>query len=259
MKKLFIAAAFAAISVAPAVAADMAVKAAALPARPACAAAQWAGGYVGIHGGSAYHNAYRQDQNTNLIAGDDAGNMVASWGGAVGGQLGYNVVSCSTFWGIEVDGSWLSNDRFLRTNPIAINELGGISSRLDGIVTLRGRAGVALDNMLLYVTGGAAALHTRTIYSHIHADNTTNHSATINDWTWGWVAGFGTEWAFAPNWSLRSEFLYIGSADREYRRISVGPAGLGAGTDAAFTQHDNIAIARVGLNYRFGGPVVARY
>jgi outer membrane immunogenic protein len=258
VKKLLIATAFAAISVAPAVAADMAVKAAALPARPACAAAQWNGGYVGINGGSAYHSAYRQEFGNILSAGADEGNTVTSWGGAVGGQIGYNFVQCSTFWGIEVDGSWLSNDRFVRTNPLSTTSLGGISSRLDGVVTLRGRAGVALDNLLLYVTGGAAALHTRTQYSDIFTGGT--EFATVTDWTWGWVAGFGTEYAVAPNLSFRTEFLYIGTIDKDYRLNSVGvDTGVPFTNPQAFTHHDNVAIARVGLNYRWGAPVVARY
>lgn len=253
MKKLLLGSVLAIATIGTASAADMAVKAA---ARPACAAAQWSGGYVGIHGGSAYHSAYRQDQGTNILSGADEGNTLTTWGGAVGGQIGYNFVNCSTFWGIEVDGSWLSNDRFRRTSPLSTGpaaEIGGISSRLDGIVTARGRAGVALDNMLLYVTGGAAAIHTRTIYSHVHADNSTNYSASVDEWTWGWVAGFGSEWAFSPNWSLRSEFLYIGTADREYNRIATG-IGAPVPPNAVFNQHDNIAVARVGLNYRFGGP-----
>ena len=110
MELLFVAAAFAAVSSAPAVAADMAVKSAAVVARSTCPAAQWGGFYAGIHGASAYHNAYRRDQN-GFLAGADEGNNVTSWGVGVGGQIGYNVVSCSTFWGVEVDGTWLSNDR----------------------------------------------------------------------------------------------------------------------------------------------------
>ena len=111
MKKLLVAsAALAAIYSAPAAAGDMAVKAAPVVARPTCAAAQFGGVYVGVHGGSAYQNAYRQDHATFLFGGDE-GNTVSSWGGIVGGQVGYNVANCNTLWGVEVDGSWLSNDR----------------------------------------------------------------------------------------------------------------------------------------------------
>src|SRR5262249_32746504 len=119
------------------------------------------------------------------------------------------------------------------------------------------------DNMLLYVTGGFAAVHAKTTYQIINIPPTAAafEAATVEDWNWGWVAGFGTEWAFAPNWSFRTEFLYVGTADKDYNIPRVDTGGLAGanGTLAGFTHHDNIAIARVGVNYRFGGPVVARY
>ena len=252
MKRLLIGAIVALASATSAFCADMAVKSAAV-ARQACAAAQWSGFYVGINGGGALHSAYRRDATGLLPATENA--TTSSWGGTVGGQAGYNFVNCNTFWGVEADGAWLSNNRFVRTLPSVPNEIGGISARADGFVTLRARGGVALDNMLFYVTGGGAALHTRTNYSHIHADNTVNEQANVNDWTWGWVAGFGAEYAFSSNLSFRSEFLYVGTADRDYRVQSFGTASV----NRDFSQHDYLAVARVGLNYRFGAPVVAKY
>lgn len=254
MKRLLAAAVVAIGSTTCALAADMAVKSAAV-ARPTCAAAQWSGLYAGINGGGALHTAYRLDSTGLLPANNTNASSSSSWGGTVGGQVGYNFVSCSTFWGVEADGAWLSNDRFVRSLPGVPLEIGGVTARLDGLVTLRARGGVALDNMLLYVTGGGAALHTRTNYGHVHADNTVNEQANVNDWTWGWVAGFGAEYALSPNLSFRSEFLYVGTPDKDYRVRSFGTISV----NRDFTQHDNLAIARVGLNYRFSAPVVAKY
>ena len=256
MKKVIIGSILALASIGAASAADMAAKAAAATARPVCAAAQWSGFYLGINSGASNHNAYRQVFSPFIVPGSAEGNTVSSWGGTVGGQIGYNVVNCSTFWGVEVDGAWLSNNRLVATERLDPLITGGIRARLDGVVTLRTRGGIALDNMLLYVTGGAAALHTRTNYSVIFsAAPAFNGQANVDDWTWGWVAGFGAEYAVTPNLSLRSEFLYIGTADNDYRTRSFG----GFSSDQAFTHHDNVAIARVGLNYRFGGPAVAKY
>lgn len=258
MKKFFIAAAaFTAVFSAPAMAADVAVNAAPAAMRPTCAAEQFGGLYAGINGGSSYHEAWREDIAFTLIAGNPSSN-VRSFGGAVGGQAGYNFANCNTLWGVEVDGAWLGNDRFLldSSGSPASNEIGGYSVRADGVVTLRGRAGIVADQMLLYVTGGAAALHTRTIYSHVHADGTRNDHFLTDDWNWGWAAGFGTEWALARNWSVRSEVLYIGTPDKNYRGLTTGTSGP---ITATMNQSDHLLLARIGVNYRFGGPAVAKY
>jgi len=233
----------------PVEAADMRAPVAKAPTAPACAAARFQGGYIGINGGGVYHSAYRQEQDNNILDGSDEGNILNSFGGAVGGHLGYSWTSCSTLWGIEFDGSWTSIDKFRRTDPLSSGNLGGISSRLDAVLTARTRAGLALDSLLLYVTGGAAAIRTETVYSKITADQQFNFSASVDDWRPGWVAGFGSEWAWSDRWTLRSEFLYIGTPDRGYSRTTVGTAER----SAFFNQHDSIFISRIGLTYRFGG------
>jgi outer membrane immunogenic protein len=65
----------------------------------------------------------------------------------------------------------------------------------------------------------------------------------------GWTgAGAGAEYALANNWSFKTEYLYI--------RLPTRDDDVGGGervqykTDAHF--------ARIGVNYRFGGPG-ARY
>jgi len=246
---------FAAAVVAPLVAftpveaADLRAPVAKAPPAPACAAARFQGGYIGINGGGVYHSAYRQDQGTSVLSGADEGNILNTFGGTVGGYLGYSWTSCNTLWGIEFDGSWTSIDKFRRTDPLSEDELGGISSRLNAVLTARTRAGLAFDSLLLYVTGGAAAIRTETVYSRIEPDESTNVSASVKDWRLGWVAGFGSEWAWSDRWTLRSEFLYIGTPDRGYSRTLVGTS-----TDSDFfNQHDSIFISRIGLTYRFGG------
>jgi outer membrane immunogenic protein len=117
------------------------------------------------------------------------------------------------------------------------------------LVTGRVRAGAALDNLLLYVTGGVAAARINTTWKDF------DEVAQINEWRWGWVAGFGTEWAFTDRISLRSEVLYVDFVDRAHRV----PFNSGFINFAHFTHSDSAWIARVGLNVKFGGPVAARY
>ena len=65
------------------------------------------------------------------------------------------------------------------------------------------------------------------------------------------VAGAGLEFAVAPRWTLKAEYLYV----------DLGKFNCGVACGAAVT--DNVTfrtnLIRAGINYRFGGPVVARY
>jgi high affinity Mn2+ porin len=106
--------------------------------------------------------------------------------------------------------------------------------------TLRGRVGYAFDHWMIYATGGFAWSLGRFIQTPGVVDETDRvlHLHT------GWSAGAGTEVALAPSWTLRLEYLYrnFGQAD------VVFPSGATAGSSY------DIHTARVGLNYKIGGP-----
>jgi len=226
----------------PAMAADMPTKSPTL--RPVCAAAWWQGGYIGVNGGGVNYTANRTDQDEALA--DTATYVQKKWGGLVGGQVGYNWTNCNTLWGIEIDGSWSNTKVTTFLDPESRDDDLRITSRLNALVTGRVRAGAALDNLLLYVTGGVAAARINTTW--VNGDDV----AEIKEWRWGWVAGFGTEWAFTDRISLRSEVLYVDFVDRQHRVPFFD-------SFRNFTHSDSAWIARVGLNVKFGGPVAARY
>jgi outer membrane immunogenic protein len=256
-------ASLAAVSSGAAFAADMAVKAAPLAVQR-CAADQFKGGYVGVNGGAVNWTSNRTDQDERLI--DAATYVQKGWAGMVGGQVGYNGGSCNTIWGFEIDGDWVSgrnNTQLIPNNgqPTLFNI--NVASRWDAIVTARGRAGVVLDNMLLYVTGGVAAGHFKTAYTNqffgipgVVAGNVNTWNT--DQWRYGLVAGVGAEWAFGGNWTVRSEVLYVDFIESSHNVLSVsvpGPGFLGG-----FRESDSAWIGRIGVNYRFGGgAVVARY
>ena len=58
------------------------------PAGRTCAATRWQGSYIGINGGAVNWTANRTDQDEVLV--DTATYVQKSWGGVVGGQIGYN-------------------------------------------------------------------------------------------------------------------------------------------------------------------------
>jgi outer membrane immunogenic protein len=243
-----------------ALAADMPVKAAPVAVQR-CAVDQFKGGYIGINGGAVNWTSNRTDQDEVLV--DAATYVQKGWAGMVGGQFGYNGGSCNTIWGIEVDGDWISgrnNTQLIPNNgpPPLVNL--NIASRWDAIVTARGRAGVVIDNMLLYVTGGVAAGHFKTTYTNqffgiAGVVPAFLFQATNDQWRYGLVAGVGAERAMGNNWTVRSEVLYVDFIESSHRVLFAPPA-----TFASFKESDSAWIARVGVNYRFGGgAVVARY
>jgi len=111
-----------------------------------------------------------------------------------------------------------------------------------------------LDNLLLYVTGGIAAARTSTNW--YHTDLPVVRNATFTDWRWGWTAGVGTEWAFGNGFSLKTEVLYVNLVERDYQAQFFTPPPA---APSRWSHNDSMWVSRIGLNYRFGGPAVARY
>jgi outer membrane immunogenic protein len=70
----------------------------------------------------------------------------------------------------------------------------------------------------------------------------------------GWTAGGGLEYAFLDNWSAKVEFLHVdlgGTFDTGIPCL----VGCVVATDIIVHHRYTDNIARVGLNYRFGGPL----
>jgi outer membrane immunogenic protein len=180
-------------------------------------------------------------------------------GWLAGGQIGYNWQAGRFVFGLEADlqGADISGT----VNTAAAAPVGLIQSstrqRLEWFGTVRGRAGFTLvDTLLLYGTGGFA-------YGSVnHRFFTTNNAGAfattdVTNQRTGWTAGAGFEWGFAPNWSVKGEYLYIDLGSQTFATVPGGTTPVGASIDSTF--RDKFHTARVGINYRFGGPVVAKY
>jgi outer membrane immunogenic protein len=250
MKKLLLATtAIVALGTGAAGAADMAVKARPLPPPlPACA--QFGGFYVGAHVGAAYYRSERHD----LDYWESTSTTVATESGIIGGiQGGYNWQARCTVFGFEVDASWGSQDAHWRWYP---HSEGGYDNHLDRELkwfgTARTRAGVVVDNLLLYVTGGFAWANVEDRF--VYTSGGYNYIDFSNSKTrWGFVAGVGTEWAWGGGWTLKSEFLYMQFADHEYD-VTYRYSSCSDCFDVyRFKADDSAWVARVGINYIFGG------
>ena len=128
-----------------------------------------------------------------------------------------------------------------------------------GMIT--GRLGYAFDRVLVYAKGGAAFVPTRASVvdscqnTAIGCGNwliSTGGSNTANTWT----VGGGIEWAFAPNWSLKGEYMYIAANDNSSFQ-TCGPVTTPSGTTLAGgpfcfnNSFPGIHTAKIGLNFKF--------
>lgn len=235
-----------------AAAADLPVKSAApMVARPACA--QFGGFYAGINGGWANlrttwidRDAWVDNFGTDWAIGSvsrDKG------GGTVGGQIGYNwqPTSCTVF-GVELDANWAGiSDTRTYSPDSGTGTVLTLEDRLRWFGTARTRAGVIVDNLMIYATGGFAYASIKHAWTVTDPGSTPPlESFSSNSGRWGGVIGFGTEWAFSRNWSLKSEALYILFQDKTTSGFSPnGPDTVN------FDTQDSMWVARMGVNYRW--------
>ncbi|HKS17852.1 MAG TPA: outer membrane beta-barrel protein [Bradyrhizobium sp.] len=250
MKKFLLGIAGLVALAAPASAADLAARPYKAPPPMIAAIYDWSGFYIGANGGwGSAHKCW--DRNTGI-----GGVFLASEGchdatGAVaGGQLGYRWQTSAWVFGVEIQGDWAD----LRgSNASAVTPFLANRTRVDGFGLFTGQVGYAINNVLLYVKGGGAVVSDR------YRGYSTITGATLDtndDTRWGGVAGVGLEYGFAPNWSaaIAYDHLFMGNRTRDFT-AAVAPFG--------FSREDRIKqdvdLVTVRVNYRWGGPVVAKY
>jgi outer membrane immunogenic protein len=228
----------------------------------------WTGWYIGLNAG-----ALSADSSFNVVAnGLPPANPVdqhlfnsgreRKTGWLAGGQVGYNYQTGISVFGIEADGQWTSNkfttdalfdDPFFHGKGRA-----QYTANMDWLVTVRGRAGVAATpSLLVYVTGGVAIAGVNIKYNNANGLIGTSpliNTVSTTDTRVGWTAGFGAEYALGGGWSVKGEYLRVNFDDFKLDVVNVAQALQGT---VKVTQ--DIDIIRAGINYKFGGPVVARY
>ena len=252
MKKVFLVSAslIALGAAAPAMAADLAARPYTKAPAMIATVYDWSGFYIGINGGwGSSHNSW-----TNTAIGGVAITPVGegshdSTGGTVGGQVGYRWQSGNWVFGLEAQGNWAD---FSGSNA-SLAALGATNrTKIDAFGLFTGQVGYAWNNALLYVKGGAAVTDNK--YEGLFAGTVLDRST---DTRWGGTVGVGLEYGFAPNWSVAVEYdhLFMGTSNRQF--TSVSPiAGLNTRNDD-IKQDADLVTARV--NYKFGGPIIAKY
>ena len=225
------------------------------PAPVMVAMYDWSGFYIGLNGGGgSAHKCWTETNDRFLGIGIRPEGCHDATGGTVGGQVGYRWQASSWVFGVEGQGNWAD---FSGSNNNLFFPLVRDRSKIDAFGTLTGQVGYAWNNVLLYVKGGAA------VVSDKYATNFIATNVLIDqakETRWGGVIGAGVEFGFAGNWSVGVEYNHMFLGTRDVNATGVGNAGIPVGGFSAtdrITQDVDLATLR--LNYRFGGPVVARY
>jgi outer membrane immunogenic protein len=250
MKKVLLAAALLIPSVASA--ADMPVKA--RPAPPPAPEFSWTGFYVGGYVGGA------QSDHSVTSAVPGVGffdnNPFQSYGHTgtgflAGGTIGANYQISRFVIGVELEGGYLDSGA---TTVVADTGDAGdqIHHRYRSYLVAGGRVGLAFDRLLVYGKGGAAWANVNHVEGdldlpgpHFDPNFSYNVSKTLN----GWAAGGGVEYAFTNNWTVKGEYLYL-----DFDSFTAFDAG-----NRGYIITNKIHTAKIGINYKFGGPIVAKY
>ena len=262
MKNLLAVGCVLAISVFPAMAADMPFKT--LP--PPAPIYSWTGCYVGGSLGGIWRATDNVlvgvvDGGSGAGAAVTAGAIPTAFdvGGVnwlVGGQAGCNYQVASWVLGVETDfSSDFNESATITTNvPPFLPLTSTVSQDMHWIGTTRARAGWTWGSVLLYATGGVAYANTSYAYAlNGLAGGATTAAALDSATQFGWAAGGGLEWGFGA-WSLKGEYLHydlgIHTLTATCSAVIGGCAGAAPTT---FSAHfgETGDIVRVGLNYRF--------
>jgi outer membrane immunogenic protein len=249
MKKFsYVAAALAAFGIAaPATAADLPAKVPVYAKAPAIAPAfSWERCYVGAHIGYGWGRSFWNDGfgTPTSIASINPSGFIG------GGQAGCNWQPSKSFvLGIEGE-FWWSGIRGSQAIMPFVSDFTA-RNRWDADVALR--VGVPIDRALIYVKGGAA-FGSFSNEAHYVAPLVLNYYGNYD--RWGWLIGAGLEYALGNNWSAKIEYNYI---DYGTGRVTFIEAIGAAPPTYTFAIRDTKHVLKLGVNYLFGGPVVAKY
>ena len=181
----------------------------------------WSGFYVGAMGGYGW--------------GTDAGS-----GGFGGGTVGYNwqFPGSQFVFGIEVDAAGASiKDSFTEEVDVGVLTPLRQDSKINSFGSVTGRAGFAMDAVLLYAKGGFAWANNKTTFTlpEFGVSNSDSHTHT------GYTLGGGLEYLFTPNWSAKAEYMFTSLGGETYNLLGEQiPSG-----------NIDFHTIKVGVNYHF--------
>ncbi len=207
----------------------------------------WSGFYAGVFGGGGFGN----HNLNNALGPAGLANYTINYessGGIAGGEVGYNWQSGNIVLGAEADGFWSgikgSDIGAFNAGLLPIGSIDATSLRNGA--TVRGRGGIAVDRLLLFFTGGWAYGN----FTHTNTDPVFGVDQ-FNVHRNGLTAGGGIAYALTNNLIGKFEYRYynFGGYDRAFPLNGQLP----------YTVINTYSVVTVGVDFKFGGPVVAKY
>jgi outer membrane immunogenic protein len=193
-----------------------------------------------------------------------------------GGYAGYNWQYQNMLLGAEVDGAWVDSSAFVKGIPGAEDPGVPGSPGLDTArirttwdAGVRGRLGwIVTGNVLLYGTAGASWIHVESSATCGTAFPVgwcagfgpfLGTTQTISTTRVGWTAGGGMEVMVTPNWLARAEYRFANYGTFSSTLFGGFNGSVVNGDAFSFDTKLTTQTALIGVAYKFGGPVVARY
>jgi outer membrane immunogenic protein len=204
-------------------AADLAYKAAVMPAP----AASWEGWYIGLHAGAAWQQGHANGQPDYASLSQTT---TTSFIG--GGQIGHNWQHGNFVYGFEADISGLTGE-----GRVDNGSKGVLAQKIKWLSTVRGRAGLAVGDTMAYVTGGIAFGGVSNTFNPGFAPGIKSESKTRV----GWTVGGGVEHMIDRNWTVGLEGLFV---DLGRSTVTIAPF-------KTTTFSNQAVIGRLKVNYKF--------
>jgi outer membrane immunogenic protein len=254
----------------PARAADIPMKA---PMRAPAASLpyDWSGFHVGVNVGYGWGSNTGDRWASHTDPSGEFGAYFAAGGnglpgvkpkGVIGGvQVGYNwQASPNWVWGLIADfqaSDMKASASSLVTPPVfVLSTTQSNSAHIKWLGTVRGKAGFALNNGLLYGTGGLA-------YGKVDTDVVFDCSTTCifglayagsrSSWRAGWTIGAGWNFALSRNWIFGIEYLYVDLGSVSTTALPASAGAIAVTPAVSFNAHSKFSgnILRASIDYKF--------
>jgi outer membrane immunogenic protein len=213
----------------------------------------WTGCYVGGNAGGVWAKSdvtWALDSSFSAASHADidpvSGTSFSKSGFTGGGQIGCNYQTGMFVVGVEGDWNYTGISATRTAVTPTFGDVITETMKSNWLATARGRAGIANGPWLFYATGGVAFANVQFSDTIFFPPTGSTNTASISQTKTGWTAGGGVEWMFAPQWSVKGEYLFANLG-------SVSSTSVNNVTGSAISHSHNLteSLGRAGINFHF--------